>query len=175
MPDVKSRDALWFRWLWISALVLVLDQLTKHAIISAFQYGESRVVLSWFNLVLAHNTGAAFSFLADMPGWQRPFFITLSLVISAVLLWMLRGNHYNRLLSAALALVIGGAIGNLYDRVFYGYVVDFIDWHAFGRHWPAFNVADSAICLGAALLIIDSFRKPAPGNSADANPGKSAS
>lgn len=155
--------------------MFVLDQVSKHAITSAFQYGESRTILSWFNLVLAYNTGAAFSFLADMPGWQRPFFITLTLVISGVLLWMLKGNHRNRLLSTALALVIGGAIGNLYDRVSYGHVVDFIDWHAFGWHWPAFNIADSAICLGAALLIIDSFGKQSTPASADAASNKEAS
>lgn len=149
-----------FRWLTLSIVVVVLDQLTKSAITSNFQYGETKVILSWFNLVLAHNTGAAFSFLANAGGWQRWFFIVLTVVVIAVLLWMLRGAKQNRLLSIALALVIGGAIGNLIDRALYGYVVDFVQWHAAGYYWPAFNVADSAICLGAAALIIDSFRKP---------------
>lgn len=148
------------RWLALSIVVVILDQLTKSAITSNFQYGETKVILSWFNLVLAHNTGAAFSFLANAGGWQRWFFIVLTVVVTAVLLWMLRGAKQNRLLSIALALVIGGAIGNLIDRAMYGYVVDFVQWHAAGYYWPAFNVADSAICLGAAALIVDSFRKP---------------
>lgn len=150
----------WLSWLWLSLIVFVLDQATKYAITANFQYGESKFIFSWFNLVLAHNTGAAFSFLANASGWQRPFFIGLTLAISAVLLWMLKGNHRNRVLALALSLVIGGAFGNLYDRVLHGYVVDFVQWHVAGYYWPAFNIADSAICVGAALLIFDSFRKP---------------
>ncbi|MBL8510368.1 MAG: lipoprotein signal peptidase [Betaproteobacteria bacterium] len=151
------------RWLWISLTILILDQLSKHAISNAFYLGESRYVLPFFNLVLAHNAGAAFSFLAGASGWQREFFITVAVVISAALIWMLKSNHRNRLLSTALALVIGGALGNLVDRVRFGYVVDFIQWyipHSGLPPWPAFNIADSAICVGAALLILDSFRKP---------------
>ena len=142
-------------------MVLLLDQVTKYEITASFQYNESKVILPFFNLVLAHNTGAAFSFLAGASGWQREFFIVVSVVISAVLLWMLRQQHTNRLLATALALVLGGAFGNLYDRVLHGHVIDFIQLHAFGHAWPAFNVADSAICVGAALLIWDSFRQPA--------------
>ena len=141
--------------------MVILDQVTKFAISANFQYGESKYIFSWFNLVLAYNKGAAFSFLADAGGWQRWFFIILTLAISSVLIWMLRNNRGNRLLSIALALVIGGAFGNLYDRVAYGHVVDFIQWHVAGYYWPAFNVADSSICIGAGLLIFDSFRKPA--------------
>lgn len=152
----------WLHWLWLSLVVFVLDQLSKNAISAAFQIGETKFIASWFNLVLAHNTGAAFSFLASAGGWQRGFFIVLTLTITAVLLWMLKNNHRNRVLSTALALVVGGAFGNLYDRVLHGYVVDFVQWHVAGYYWPAFNVADSAICVGAALLILDSFRKPAP-------------
>ena len=163
--NAPQNDRLqWLRWLWLSALVIVLDQLSKHAITGAFVLGEVREITSWFNLVLAHNTGAAFSFLADKPGWQRPFFTAVTVVITAVLLWMLRGHHRNRLLSGALALVIGGAMGNLIDRVRFGFVVDFIDWYLPNSslpHWPAFNIADSAICLGATLLILESLRKPA--------------
>jgi len=163
--DAPQNDKLvWLRWLWLSLVVIVLDQLSKHAITDAFVLGEVREITSWFNLVLAHNTGAAFSFLADKPGWQRPFFTAVTVVITAVLLWMLRGHHRNRLLSSALALVIGGAMGNLIDRVRFGFVVDFIDWYVPNSswpHWPAFNLADSAICLGATLLILDSLRKPA--------------
>ena len=151
----------WLAWLWISVTIFVLDQATKQFISANLQYGESRFIFSWFNLVLAHNTGAAFSFLANAGGWQREFFIVLTLTISLVLIWMLRSNHTNRVLAIALSLVIGGAFGNLYDRVLYGHVVDFIQWHLAGYYWPAFNVADSAICIGAGLLIFDSFRKPA--------------
>ena len=151
---------LWLRWLIISVIVLLLDQLTKYAITASFQYNESKVILPFFNLVLAYNTGAAFSFLAGASGWQREFFIGVTVVISSVLLWMLKKNHSNRMLATALALVLGGAFGNLIDRVLHGHVVDFIQLHALGYAWPAFNVADSAICVGAALLIWDSFRKP---------------
>ena len=159
MPNQNSR-LTWLHWLWISLIVIVVDQLTKQAITASFQYGESKYIFSWFNLVLAHNTGAAFSFLAGASGWQREFFILLTVVITFVLLWMLKNNHRNRILSSALALVVGGALGNLYDRVLHGYVIDFVQWHAANYYWPAFNIADSAICLGAGLLILDSFRKP---------------
>ena len=151
----------WLAWLWISVIVFAVDQATKYVISAHLQFGESRFIFSWFNLVLAHNKGAAFSFLANAGGWQREFFIVLTLTISLVLMWMLRNNHTNRVLAIALSLVIGGAFGNLYDRVLYGHVVDFIQWHVAGYYWPAFNVADSAICIGAGLLIFDSFRKPA--------------
>jgi signal peptidase II len=150
----------WLKWLGISLIIFILDQITKHAVTANFQYGESKYVLPFFNLVLAHNTGAAFSFLANASGWQREFFIAVTVIITAVLLWMMRSNRHNRLLCVALSLVIGGAFGNLYDRVLHGYVVDFVQWHAGGYYWPAFNVADSAICVGAALLVWDSFRKP---------------
>ncbi len=162
MPDRSPRFA-WLRWLALSALVIVLDQISKNMIVANFHYGESKYLLPFFNLVLAYNKGAAFSFLADASGWQREFFIVITVVITLVLLWMMKNNAHNRLLSAALALVIGGAFGNLYDRVAYGHVVDFVQWHVAGYYWPAFNIADSAICLGAGLLIWDSFRKPKAG------------
>ena len=170
----KGSRIAWLHWLWLSLIVFVLDQVTKYAISANFQYGESRYVFSWFNLVLAHNTGAAFSFLASASGWQREFFIALTVTISLALMWMLKNHHTNRGLSIALALVIGGALGNLYDRVLHGYVVDFVQWHVAGYFWPAFNVADSAICLGAGLLVFDSFRKPAAGSPADAAADKQA-
>ena len=150
----------WLRWLWISAVVIALDLSSKYYFDSTFQYGESRYVTSFFNWVLVYNPGAAFSFLADAGGWQRGFFIVLTLVITSVLLWMLRSNHNNRVLATALVLVIGGAIGNLFDRVVHGHVIDFIQLHAGGYYWPAFNVADSAICVGAVMLIWDAFRSP---------------
>ena len=165
MRSQNSRF-IWLRWLWISLIVLVLDQLTKYAISASFQYGESKTIFSWFNLVLAHNSGAAFSFLAGASGWQREFFIVVTVTISCVLIWMLKSNSTNRVLSVALALVLGGAFGNLYDRVLHGYVIDFVQWHVAGYYWPAFNIADSAICLGAVLMILDSFRKPAVAGNA---------
>lgn len=164
MPDANIRNRAsarpWWHWLAVSLVVLALDQATKWAIQAHFEYGESLYVTPFFNLVLVYNKGAAFSFLADAGGWQRGFFIILTLTISAVLLWMMRGNPGNRLLSLALALVLGGAFGNLYDRVMLGHVVDFIQWHVAGYYWPAFNIADSAIFLGAVGLVIDGFRKP---------------
>ena len=150
----------WWHWLAISALVIVLDLLTKAIIQKSLVPGETLVVTPFFNLVLAFNTGAAFSFLANASGWQREFFIAMTVVISIFLLWMMRRHPHNRLLCLALALVFGGAMGNLYDRVMLGHVVDFIQVHAAGHAFPAFNVADSAISVGAVLLILDSFRKP---------------
>ena len=151
----------WWRWLAISALVIVLDLLTKAIIQKSLAPNETLVITPFFNLVLAFNTGAAFSFLANADGWQREFFIAISVAISIFLLWMMRRHPHNRLLCFALALVLGGAMGNLYDRVVLGHVVDFIQVHAAGHAFPAFNVADSAISIGAVLLILDSFRKPA--------------
>lgn len=148
----------WARWLILSAVVVVLDLATKEWVSSVFRYGETREVLPFFNLVLVHNTGAAFSFLAGAGGWQRWFFSVIAVAISGVLVWMLRKPETGRLLSAALALVLGGALGNLYDRVTLGYVVDFIQLHAGGYFFPAFNVADSAITVGVVLLIWDSIR-----------------
>ena len=158
--NVTSSKFGWLRWLCISGAVIVLDQITKNAITANFQFGESKYLLPFFNLVLAYNKGAAFSFLANASGWQREFFIVITVVVTIALLWMMKQNQRNTLLCSALALVIGGAIGNLYDRVAYGHVIDFVQWHVAGYYWPAFNIADSAICLGAGLLIWDSFRKP---------------
>lgn len=150
-----------FRWLLIALIVLVLDQWTKHLAVANLVMYEPVPVMPYFNLMLAHNTGAAFSFLADAGGWQRWFFVGLTAVITVVLVfWLYRLPPKQKLLPLALTLVIGGAIGNVYDRMMYGYVVDFIDWYVGTQHWPAFNIADSAICIGAGLLILDSFFKP---------------
>jgi signal peptidase II len=177
MPEVNIRNERpprpWWTWLALSLIVIVLDQWTKSIILARFVPGESLYVAPFFNLVLAFNKGAAFSFLADAGGWQRGFFIVLTLGISAVLLWMMRGSPANRLLCTALALILGGAFGNLYDRVMLGHVVDFIQWHAAGYYWPAFNIADSAITLGAAALIIDGFRKQPPDAQPDTQGNKS--
>ena len=146
------------RLLWISALVLVLDQATKAWIQAAFQPGESLEILPFFNLVLAYNTGAAFSFLSDGGGWQRWLFIGLALVVAVVLLvWLRRLEEDDRMAGWGVALVLGGAIGNVIDRIWLGHVVDFLDFYWAGWHWPAFNVADSAITCGVMLLLLDGF------------------
>ena len=147
----------WAKWLWLSALVVALDLATKAWISRYFTLGESVPVLPFFNLVLMHNTGAAFSFLAGAGGWQRWFFTAITVAISVFLLHMLRTSASRRV-AFAVALVLGGAMGNLWDRLTLGYVVDFILLHAGGHAWPAFNVADSAITVGVALLIWDSLR-----------------
>lgn len=150
----------WSRWLLISAIVLVLDVYTKHLIQQAFQYGEHLQVSSFFDLVRYHNEGAAFSFLATEGGWQRFFFSAIAFIASVVMIYLLRKNSEQRLFCLALALVLGGALGNLYDRLTLGYVVDFLFFHIGQYYWPAFNLADSAITGGVALLLLDGFKKP---------------
>lgn len=146
-------------WLSLSVLIIVLDQISKLWITAHFIYGESLPVTSFFNLVLAHNTGAAFSFLSDAGGWQRWMFSAIAIVAAVWIVRLLRQHAHETLFCLALTLVLGGALGNLIDRIAYGYVVDFIDVFYKNYHFPAFNVADSAISVGAALLILDSFRK----------------
>lgn len=154
MPEVAGS----IRWFAIAAVVLLVDQLTKYWIVSGFYHGQSVTITSFFNLVLVHNEGAAFSFLSEAGGWQRWFFTGISAVVSLVIIvWITRLPKQRWLESLALALVLGGALGNLYDRMVLGYVIDFLDFHWSGKHWPAFNVADSAICVGAILLIWDSL------------------
>ncbi|MBI3916657.1 MAG: lipoprotein signal peptidase [Betaproteobacteria bacterium] len=153
------------KWLALSAAVVVLDQLTKYAISASLGPRAVVEITSFFNLVLAHNRGAAFSFLAGASGWQREFFVALALLASVWIVWLLRRYPRQTLFCTALALVLGGAIGNVIDRIILGAVVDFLDFHAFGYHWPAFNVADSAITCGAALLIWDGLRPRKTGSS----------
>ena len=149
------------RWLWITLLIILLDQATKYAAIQWLTLNQAHPVFPGFNLTLVHNPGAAFSFLRDAGGWQRYFFIILTTVISVVLLvWLACLPAGRALLACALALVIGGAAGNLWDRLQYGYVIDFIDFYYDKWSWPVFNIADSAITAGALLLILDAFRKP---------------
>ena len=154
-------------WYALAVLVVVLDQLTKYWVSAVFYYGEARAVSGFFNLVLTHNKGAAFSFLASAAGWQRGFFIAIALVAIVVISVLLARHAADRPFCLALALILGGAIGNVLDRITLGYVVDFLDFHIAGWHWPAFNLADSAISAGAVLLIVDSFRSGArqPGTS----------
>lgn len=146
------------RWYGIAVLVIVLDQLTKNWASAELTYATPYVITDFFNFTLLHNKGAAFSFLSDAGGWQRWFFTIVAAVVSAVLaVWLIRLPVHKRMEAIAIALVLGGALGNLYDRVMLGYVVDFLDFHINQRHWPAFNIADSAICVGAVLLIVDSL------------------
>jgi signal peptidase II len=148
------------KWFLISAVIVVLDLYTKHLVQQAFQYGEHLTVTSFFDLVRYHNEGAAFSFLANAGGWQKLFFSVVSVVAIVVISYLIRKHQTEKLFCLGLALVLGGAIGNLYDRVTLGYVVDFLYFHYQSFYWPAFNVADSAICVGVALLLLDSFKKP---------------
>jgi signal peptidase II len=145
-------------WLALSVLVLALDQASKAWMLASFRLMESLVVTPFFNLVLVFNPGAAFSFLAGAGGWQKWFFVGLALAISAWLLSLLRRHAGERLLPTALALILGGAVGNLIDRLRFDAVVDFFDFHLAGYHWPAFNVADSAITVGVALMLWHQFR-----------------
>lgn len=145
-------------WLAIAAVVIVLDQLTKAWALQAFALGDRVAVTPFFNLVLAFNEGAAFSFLRDAGGWQRFFFTGVALVASAVIIYLLNKRTHNTALAVGLSLILGGALGNVWDRIQLGYVVDFIEVYYRSHFFPAFNIADSAITCGAVLLIWDSFR-----------------
>ena len=155
-----------YKWLSVSALVIVLDQLSKAWISSHFVYGEILVVLGVFNLVLVHNTGAAFSFLSDAGGMQRWLFTFIAIVASVWIVWLLQRHRAQPLFALALSMILGGALGNLIDRIAYGHVVDFLQFHWEEHYFPAFNLADSSITCGAFLLIIDSFRGKTHGPAA---------
>ncbi len=146
------------KWLALSFVALVLDQVSKWAIDSSMQLYQSIPLVPYFNLTYLRNTGAAFSFLSEADGWQRWFFAGLAIVISAVIgVWLARLKEHETVLAVALSLVLGGAIGNLIDRLAYGYVIDFLDVYYQTWHWPAFNIADSAITLGVILMLLESF------------------
>ncbi|MGE5667059.1 MAG: signal peptidase II [Betaproteobacteria bacterium] len=170
MADGAARGQ-GLRWLWLSVAVIALDQATKHLILVAFHPGEERVLAPFMSLVLAFNSGAAFSFLAGGTGWQRWLFVVIAIGACAIMVWLLRRRGGSALFCASLALLIGGALGNLYDRLTLGHVVDFLLFHWQRWYYPAFNVADSAITVGAVALVIDSFtgssaraaRRPAGG------------
>ena len=147
-------------WLWLAATIVVLDQTSKWIILGALRPGDSITVAPFFNWVLTFNAGAAFSFLSDASGWQRWLFTVLALGVSGWIVTVLPRHTGEFRLSLALTLVLGGALGNVIDRIRFGAVVDFIQWHAAGFYWPAFNVADAAITLGAVLLIWDQIAKP---------------
>ena len=146
----------WWAWLGLSAGIVAADQLSKLAMMAAFRQGEQRVIADFFSLVLTFNTGMAFSFLRDVAGWPRYFLSAVAIAAGALIIWLLRRGG-DRWYCAGLALILGGAAGNLWDRVVLGKVVDFLLFHWDGWYYPAFNVADSAITVGAALLIFDSF------------------
>lgn len=146
------------KYLWLSGLVIILDQASKWIMSSLLSLHDTVAVMPFFNLTMAHNYGAAFSFLAGAGGWQRWFFIGLSTVVSvALIIWLKKLTTAAKLEAVSISLILGGAIGNVIDRISYGYVVDFLDFYYGTAHFAAFNIADAAICIGAALLIIDSF------------------
>ena len=149
----------WLPWLGVALVVLLADQFTKVLILGYYKYGDVTPVTSFFNVVRAHNTGAAFSFLAAASGWQRWFFTAIGVAAALFIIWLLRSHAGQRLFSFALACILGGAIGNVIDRLLHGYVVDFLDFYWRNWHFPAFNVADSAITIGAACLILDELRR----------------
>jgi len=142
----------------LSAVVVAADLYTKYLTQQAFALGDKLRVTSFFDLVRYHNEGAAFSFLANAGGWQKWFFTSISIVASVFIIYLLRKHSHERLFCWGLALVLGGALGNLYDRITLGYVVDFLSFHINDLYWPAFNIADSAICVGVGLLLLDSFK-----------------
>jgi signal peptidase II len=157
----RTKGAFW-PWLGLAAAILLLDQFTKVLILGYYQLGDSTYVTSFFNVVRVHNTGAAFSFLASAGGWQRWFFTAVGVGAAIFIVWMLRSHPGQKLFAFALACILGGAIGNVIDRVVHGYVVDFLDFHwsflsgiFHGGHFPAFNVADAGITIGAVSLILD--------------------
>lgn len=162
MARSKSSGASLALWLALATLVVVLDQFTKWLILGHYRLGDTTPVTGFFNLVRAHNTGAAFSFLAGGSGWQRWFFVALALAASGFIVWLLRQHAGQRLFSFSLAMILGGAVGNVVDRLQHGYVVDFLDFHwpilsglFYRGHFPAFNLADAAITAGAVGLILD--------------------
>lgn len=147
------------RWLWLAIVLLIVDQVTKQAIVALMDYRESIAIMPFFNLTYVHNPGAAFSFLADQDGWQRWFFTIIASLVSALLLyWMAKTPKQDNLIAIAFALILSGAVGNLIDRLMFGYVIDFLDFYVGNKHWPAFNIADSAIFIGAGLMIIDTLK-----------------
>jgi len=158
MAHQRSSETL-ARWLGLALLVILCDQLSKLSIMQLYTYGAVQPITSFFNLVLVYNKGAAFSFLANASGWQRWAFSALGIIAAFFITYLLKRHGGQKLFCAALSLILGGALGNVIDRLLYGHVIDFLDFHLRGWHWPAFNVADSAITCGAILLIIDELRR----------------
>jgi signal peptidase II len=159
---VSAGQSAWQRvlpWIGVALAIVVADQLTKLAIERAFEYGDVKPLTSFFNLVLTYNKGAAFSIFREASGWQTPVLSAVAIGASVLIVFLLSRHAHQRLFSLALALILGGAIGNLIDRLLYGHVIDFLDFHYAGWHWPAFNVADSAIVGGALLLVFEELAR----------------
>jgi signal peptidase II len=156
--QAASSAGIW-PWLGIALIVFIADQFTKTLILGYYRLGDWTPVTGFFNIVRAHNTGAAFSFLSDSSGWQRWLFTGIGVAAAVFIIWMLKSHAGQKLFSFAMACILGGAIGNVVDRLMHGYVVDFLDFHLANRHFPAFNVADSAITIGAICLILDELRR----------------
>jgi len=152
---VRSRSQSMLPWLALALIIFIADQVTKVLVMGYFRLGDSLTITSFFNLVRAHNSGAAFSFLASAAGWQRWFFTVIGIAAAIFIVWMLRSHAGQRLFSFALACILGGAVGNVVDRLLHGHVVDFLQFHWGGWYFPAFNVADAAITVGAVGLILD--------------------
>jgi len=158
--STKPTSGSMIPWLGIAFIVILFDQISKITITKLFAYREEKVITSFFNLVLAYNPGAAFSFLSDAGGWQRHLFTAIAIGAALYILYLLKRHSGQRMFCWALALILGGAIGNVIDRIAYGHVIDFLDFHWQGLgHFPAFNIADSAICIGAALFVLDELRR----------------
>jgi len=156
---IKNAMNTGLSWLWLTLLCLIVDQVTKHQVVGSMELYESIKVFSFFSITYVHNLGAAFSFLADEGGWQRWFFTSVAAIASIVfIVWLAKTPKNQKLLSIAFALLLSGALGNLIDRALFGYVIDFLDFYIGDNHWPVFNVADSMIFIGAALMIFDSFK-----------------
>ena len=150
----KTSSAM-LPWLGLALIIFIADQFTKVLILGYYQLGDATYVTSFFNVVRVHNSGAAFSFLANAGGWQRWFFTGIGIAAALFIVWMLRAHAGQKLFSFALSCILGGAVGNVVDRMMHGYVVDFLDFHYAGWHFPAFNIADGAITIGAVCLILD--------------------
>ncbi|WP_415114949.1 signal peptidase II [Paraburkholderia sp.] len=159
MSKTSARSSSLVPWLGIALIVILFDQLTKIAVRKMFEYGVPHEITSFFNLILVYNRGAAFSFLAMAGGWQRWAFTALGVVAALVICYLLKRHSGQKMFCTALALILGGALGNVIDRLMYGHVIDFLDFHVGGSHWPAFNLADSAITIGAILLVLDELRR----------------
>ncbi|WP_368923644.1 signal peptidase II [Comamonas aquatica] len=155
LPHGATRKPAYWPWLLWAAVLIGIDQFTKQWILSFYEYGDWTPITGFFNIVRAHNTGAAFSFLAEHGGWQRWLFVGIGVIATLLIVWQLRKHPEQKFFCFAIASILGGAIGNVVDRLMHGYVVDFLDFHWAGWHYPAFNVADIAICTGAACLVLD--------------------
>lgn len=158
-PRGAARAGMLAPWLGVSLIVILLDQLSKIAVLRLFTYGDPHPLAPCFNLLLIYNRGAAFSFLASAGGWQRWAFTALGIAAALVIIWLLKRHSGQKLFCTALALILGGALGNVIDRLVHGHVIDFLDFHVGTWHWPAFNIADSGITVGAVLLVFDELRR----------------